>query len=106
MRVVIFTVSCVHDVVSRLLPGVILLNAASDESVMVGLDCPPDQVTAAVAKLGKEASHWVVTWEDVSGPGQDPFSFFRGWPVIPRVDKNGMYSLIVNLRVRDKTKLP
>ena len=40
MRVVIFTVSCVHNVVSRLLPGVILLNAVSDESVVVGLDWP------------------------------------------------------------------
>ena len=72
---------------------------------MLGLDCAPDQVTAAVAKLSKEASHWVISLEDVSGPGQDPFSFFRGWTIIPRVDKNGMYSLIVNLRMKGKTKM-
>ena len=88
-----------------MLPGVVLLNTVSEEALLLGLDCTPDQVTAAVAKLSKEASHWVVTLEDVSGPGQDPFSFFRGWTIIPRVDKNGMYSLIVNLRMKGKTKM-
>ena len=88
----------------RILPNVIIINSSGKgESVIVGMDAPPDLVISTVEKLEKDTKNWSFNLEDVSG--QDPFCFFRGWNIIPCVDKLGMYSLIVNLRLKGKTRM-
>ena len=88
----------------KILPSVVLINSSGrGESVLVGMDAPPDLVISTVEKLEKDTKNWSFNLEDVSG--QDPFCFLRGWNIIPSVDKLGMYSLIVNLRMKGKTKM-
>ena len=96
----------IHDrgQVAKLFPSTILMNPhGKGDSLLLGLDADPSKVAKSIAKLEKETKNWTFSLENVSS--QDPFSFFSGWKIIPKVDKLGMYSLIVNLRVRGKTKM-
>ena len=96
----------IHDrsQIAKMFPSIILMNPhGKGDSLLLGLDSEPDKVAMSIAKLGKEVKNWTFNLENVSS--QDPFSFFTGWKIIPKVDKLGMYSLIVNLRIRGKTKM-
>ena len=88
----------------KILPNIVLINSSGKgESVLVGMDASPELVISTVEKLEKDTKNWIFNLEDVSS--QDPFCFFRGWSIIPSVDKLGMYSLIVNLRVKGKSRM-
>ena len=86
---------------AALLPDLVLLNTAGRGGVLLlGVDTEPYKLPELLATLRRECRDWLVTTEDTSS-SVDHFSFFRGCSNIPRVDKSGMYQIIVNLKTVD-----
>ena len=89
---------------ARMFPNLVILNTyGKGDSLVLGVDTLPSQLHDVLEKITKEHKQWIVNLEEVSS--QDPFSYFAGWKLIPQADKLGMFSLIVNLKMRGKTKM-
>ena len=63
----------------------------------------PDQLRTKIARVKKELKTLVLSLADVSE--EDPFSFLSGWSLLPRVDKTGLYQLVVKADSRAKCAL-
>ena len=80
--------------IARSIPEVVLINpSGQDDCLMLGVDLTPSQLRKKMDDFDEELSSWTFSLVDVSS--KDPFSYFAGWTTIPRVDKTGMYQLIV-----------
>ena len=87
----------------KILPNVVVLNIAGrNDALLIGVDARPDQVMEMIPRLEQDHKNWSFCLEDVSH--DDPFSYFSSWKIIPKVDKQGVYSLIVYLRVKGRSK--
>jgi len=80
----------------RTIPGVVIINtAAKGDSLIMGVDIEDEKLATMIPDMEKEKS-WTISFVDTTD--RDVFSYFKGWKVIPRVDKSGMFQLIVNLK--------
>ena len=86
----------------RSLPEVVLINSAVNNGLMLGIDQDPGEVRNQLVSLREEMTGFAFSLDDVAE--KDPFAYFEGWPIIPRVDKTGLYQLIVNSKSLTKTK--
>ena len=86
----------------RYLPDVVLINSAANNGLMLGIDQHPREVKNQLVSLMEEMTGFVFALDDVAE--KDPFTYFEGWPIIPRVDQTGLYQLIVNSKSLTKTK--
>ena len=89
----------------KIIPEVVLINncGRSDDRLMLGVDMSPDQLRTKIARVKKELKTLVLSLVDVSE--EDPFSFLSGWSLLPRVDKTGLYQLVVKADSRAKCAL-
>ena len=76
------------------LPSLVLLNSHANGGLQLGLDCDPSEVFNHLERIGKEFPDLVFYMEDVTD--NDPFAYFEDWTIIPRVDKTGLYQLILH----------
>ena len=89
-----------RESLAKNLPDIVLINNyGKGESLHLGLAAPPQKVINDINNLHLD---FTFNLEDVSC--NDPFSFLSGWEVVPRADKLGMYSLIINLQLRNNSK--
>jgi len=89
-----------RESLAKNLPDIVLINnSGKGESLELGLAAPPQKVINDINNMNLD---FTFNLEDVSS--HDPFSFLSGWEVIPRADKLGMYSLIINLQIRNNSK--
>ena len=68
----------------RSLPEVVLINSAVNNGLMLGIDQEPGEVKNQLVSLMEGMSGLVFSLTDVAQA--DPFTYFKGWPIIPRVD--------------------
>ena len=79
------------------IPGVVIINTAKKgDSLILGVE--PEELTNVFLDVEKElkSKNWAVSYVDTTN--RDTFSYFGGWKLLPRVDKSGMFQLIVSLR--------
>jgi len=89
-----------RESLAKNLPDIVLINNyGKGESLHLGLAATPQKVINDINNLHLD---FTFNLEDVSC--NDPFSFLSGWEVVPRADKLGMYSLIINLQLRNNSK--
>ena len=82
--------------IAKIFPEVVLINSCgNNDGLLLGVDLSPDQLRSPIVRAGEEMQNLNFSLVDVSA--KDPFSFFQGWSLIPRVDKTGLYQLIINL---------
>ena len=86
----------------RYLPDVVLINSAANNGLMLGIDLDPGDVKDQLVSLMKEMTGFVFSLAEVTE--SDPFTYFEGWPIIPRVDPTGLYQLIVNSKSLSRSK--
>ena len=86
----------------RYLPDVVLINSAANNGLMLGIDQDPGEVKNQLVSLMEEMTGFVFSLDDVAQ--KDPFTYFEGWPIIPRVDQSGLYQLIVNSKSLSRSK--
>ena len=86
----------------KYLPDVVLINSAANNGLMLGIDQHPREVKNQLVSLTEEMTGFVFSLDDVAE--KDPFTYFEGWPIIPRVDETGLYQLIVNSKSLTKSK--
>jgi len=58
------------------------------------VDIEDEKLAKLIPEVEKES--WKIAVVEIKE--KDTFSYFKGWKVIPRVDKGGMFQLIVNLK--------
>merc|ERR1719186_2368772 len=85
----------------RTIPGLVIINTAGKgDSLMLGVDVEDDKLSSLLLQLEKDLNNWNISCVDTMK--KDTFSYFDGWKLIPRVDKSGMYQLIVSLRTQGR----
>ena len=83
-------------------PHVVLINSYGTGGLQLGLDQAPMEVSRQLASLKEEMPGLDFSLDDVSA--RDPFAYFEGWTVIPRVAKTGRYQLLIQLKPGLETK--
>jgi len=90
----IFTASDRAGLVKNI-PGVVIINTAGKgDCLILGVDIEDEKLLKLIPEL-ENASFRISLVETTE---RDTFSYFQDWKVIPRVDKCGMFQLIVSLR--------
>jgi len=85
----------------RNIPGVVIINTAcKGDRLVLGVDIEDDKLLKLIPEIEKES--WKVSFAETQE--KDTFSYLKGWKVIPRVDKGGMFQLIVNLKGQGQVK--
>jgi len=80
----------------RSIPGVVIVNTAlKGDSLILGVDIEHEKLSTIITQVEKDKS-WSILLVDTTG--RDAFAYFADWKLIPRVDKSGMFQLIVSLR--------
>ena len=79
------------------LPNLVLLNSHANGGLQLGLDSDPGEVLNHLERIRKEFPDLVFYMEDVTD--NDPFAYFEDWTIIPRVDKTGLYQLILHSKL-------
>merc|ERR1719186_184888 len=83
----------------RTIPGLVIINTAGKgDSLVLGGDVEDDKLSSLLLQLEKDLNNWNISCVDTRK--KDTFSYFDGWKRIPRVDKSGMFQLIVNLKTQ------
>ena len=85
------------------LSNVVLINSYGADGLMLGIAATPEEVRRQLDRVVEEMPGLVLTMKDVSD--SDPFSYFEGWTIVPRVDKSGHYQLIVKTLTPDRKTL-
>ena len=79
------------------LPNLVLLNSHANGGLQLGMDSDPSEVLNHLERIRKEFPDLVFYMEDVTD--NDPFAYFEDWTIIPRVDKTGLYQLILHTKL-------
>jgi hypothetical protein len=80
----------------RSIPGLVIINTATKgDCLILGVDIEEEKLSSLIPQVEKEKT-WTISYVDTTD--RDAFSYFAGWKLIPRVDKSGMFQLIVSLR--------
>merc|ERR1719186_454948 len=83
----------------RTIPGLVIINTAGKgDSLVLGVDVEEDKLSSLLSQLEKDMNNWYISCVDTTK--KDIFSYFEGWKLIPRVDKSGMFQLIVSLKTQ------
>merc|ERR1719186_454299 len=83
----------------RTIPGLVIINTAGKgDSLVLGVDVEDGKLSRLLLQLEKDLNIWNISRVDTTK--KDTFSYFDGWKLLPRVDKSGMFQLIVNLKTQ------
>jgi len=83
-------------IIVKTIHGVVIINTLHKGDVLIlGVESEDDDIKI-LEVFSEHHPAWSVS--PVNTVAKDPFSYFAGWGLIPRVDKSGMFQLIVDLK--------
>eukprot|EP00092_Neocalanus_flemingeri_P015933 GFUD01017250.1.p1 GENE.GFUD01017250.1~~GFUD01017250.1.p1 ORF type:complete len:1654 (+),score=467.45 GFUD01017250.1:121-5082(+) len=80
----------------RSIPGVVIINTAmKGDCLVLGVDIEEHLLSSVLTQMEEQKS-WTISCVDTTY--RDTYSYLTGWNFIPRVDKSGLFQLIVSFK--------